>query len=167
MIQSLSALRKRAKGSVVLFARKQIWCTNCGFFCWEFYASEDGSRTKIVECDTYWRNRIQTKKDLGSQEDSETGEGIQPLCLRRQWIFSTHIRSSDFNYTNIDGLVQPRNCIFYIKYQPSFSPEEHKELQREGNTTQAIRNATLWGAAIGAIAAILAQLLYAIITRKP
>ena len=142
------------------FRRKQVKCTNCGFFCWEFYRPEDGSPTKIVECPTYWRDRIQTKKDLGSLEDPETGEGIKALCLRRQWIFALHMKSSERNYIDVDRLVQPLKCTFYIKYQPSFSPEEHKELIRDAETRRIVFKAAVIGAVIGACAAIFAQILY-------
>ena len=144
--------------------RKQVLCTDCGFFCWEFYRPEDGSRTKLVELPTYWRNRIQTTKDLGSLEDHETGEGTNPLCLRRQWFFAPHIRGSRLDHVGVDELAKLRKCTFYIKYQPSFSPEEHKELLRDVETRRTVFAAALLGAAIGASAAILAQILYILIS---
>jgi len=144
----------------MLFGRKQILCTNCGFLYWEFYRPTDGSPTKRVECPTYWRNRIQTKNDLGSLENHETGEGINVRCLRGQWFFAPHIKSPDLDYIDVNRLVQPRECIFYIKYQPGFSPEEHKELIRDAETRKTVFKAALLGAVIGACAAIFAQILY-------
>ncbi|MBN2463494.1 MAG: hypothetical protein JXB43_07845 [Dehalococcoidia bacterium] len=144
------------------FTRKQILCTNCGFLSWEFYIPEDGTRTKIIECSSSWRNRIQTNKDLGSLEDSETGEGINIFCIRGQWVFSPTIKSQEINYIDVERLVQPRDCIFYIKYEPGFSPEEHKELKREAETRRTIIISSLFsgiiGAMIGAAAAIIVQL---------
>jgi hypothetical protein len=149
------------------FTRKQILCTNCGFLSWAFYSPEDGTRTKIIECPSYWRNRIQTNKDLGSLEDPETGEGINIFCIRGQWVFAPNRKSQEINYIDVERLMQPRDCIFYIKYEPGFSPEEHKELMRDAETRKTVFKATVIGAIVGACAAIIAQILYIIFVSSP
>ncbi len=150
-----------------MFKRRNVFCTNCGFFCWGLYSPEDGSRTRIVGCPTYWRNRIQTDKVMGPKEDPETGEGINALCLRGQWVFAPNIKSSELDYIDVDRLIQQRKCPFFVKYQPGFSPEEHKELLRDAQTRETVFRAALLGAVIGACAAILAQILYIVFVVSP
>lgn len=64
------------------------------------------------------------------------------------------------DYVDVDALTQPRKCPYYVDYVPGFDPEEHKERKRDVDTRRTIFKATITGAAIGAAAAIVAQLLY-------
>ncbi len=143
-----------------MLKEKQVLCTNCGFLCWQYYNPDDGSFLKLTECVPFWRERIQTSKDMGETVDPETGMGIDIACMRRQWFFAPHIQSNRADAIDIDTLIQPRRCSFYIKYQPAFSPEEHKELIRDAETRKTVFQAALIGAGIGALAAIIAQTLY-------
>jgi hypothetical protein len=52
-----------------------------------------------------------------------------------------------------------------MRYEPGFGPEEHKEIQIRAEDRKALVKATLLGAMIGAVAAVVAQLVYAIATR--
>ena len=144
------------------FREKQVLCTKCGFLGWVFYPPDDGKPVRRSECSSYWRTRIQTSKDFGSMEDPETHESVNIVCIRGQWTFAQHMKSTELGYIDADTLIQPRKCAYYIGYQPGFSPEEHKELKRDAETRTALVKATLLGAAIGATAAIIAQLLYII-----
>jgi len=143
----------------MVFKRKQVLCSNCGFLGWSFAFSDEGGSGRLVECSSYWRKQIQHSKKIGPEVDYETGESISPICVRRQWIFSS-VNNPELNYINLDKLVEPRKCVYYIQYQPGFGPEAHKELKREAETRSAIFRASLIGAIIGACAAIAAQLLY-------
>lgn len=144
--------------------RKQIFCSNCGFLGWSFDFPDEGGAGRLVECSSYWRKQIQDRKEIGPEVDYETGESISPICIRRQWVFSS-TTNPELNYINLDKLVEPRKCVYYFQYQPGFGPGEHKELQREAETRSALVKATILGAIIGASAAIAAQLLYVWLTR--
>jgi len=150
----------------MLFKRKHVLCTNCGFLCWRYAPPDEVGPSSIAECPPYWRTRIQTSKDLGPSQDPETGEIVTINCIRRQWIFAPHIKSSELDYIDVNTLTKPRKCPYYINYQPGFRPEEHKELKREAETRITIRKATLLGAIIGSCAAIIAQLLYVLLTQS-
>ncbi len=68
-------------------------------------------------------------------------------------------------YINVVGLTQPRKCSYYTGYEPGCSPEEHKELRRQAQTDRKLVIATLMGGGLGAVGAIVAQLLYVLATR--
>ncbi len=142
--------------------KKQILCTGCGFLVWGFYDPFEGTRTRVIECPPYWRARIQHEKDLGELEDPHTGERIDLICTRRQWLWSPPV-DTKLGHMDVDTLVQRRRCGYYVGYEPGFGPEEHKELKRDADTRTAVVRATLIGAGIGAAAAIVAQVLYAVI----
>jgi len=147
---------------------KKVTCTNCGFFCWDVSDIRDelSNTLRYDELHYFWRNEESLAKSRGTFDDDSLNESNRIKCLRNQWIFSVEAKDDGkHHWANTNSIASERRCVYYDKYQPGFSPEEHKELQREANTTRTIRNATLWGAVIGAIAAIVAQLLYVIITR--
>ncbi len=145
----------------MLFQRKQILCTNCGFLCWFIqHVSGEGSY-KHWEIGKHIRNDFQAGTFSGVTENAETEEDLHFCCLRYQWVWTSGSKSRS-DYANADDVRKPRRCIYYIGYQPSFSPEEHKELQREAQTRATVFKATLLGALIGAASAILAQILYLI-----
>lgn len=73
------------------------------------------------------------------------GQGIGGFCCAlRQW-----------------HTTPPKEaCRYYIKYRPGYDPQEHKKIQWDIENRSAMRKATLMGAAIGAGAAIVSQILY-------
>jgi hypothetical protein len=147
---------------------KKVTCINCGFLCWDVSDIRDelSNTLRYDEVLYFWRNEDSLAKIKGILDDNSLNETNRIKCLRNQWIFSVETKDDrKHHWANANAIASERQCVYYAKYQPGFSPDEHKELQREANTTRTIRNATLWGAAIGAIAAIIAQLLYVIITR--
>jgi hypothetical protein len=93
-------------------------------------------------------------------------ESVRPVLARR---LSSILQVSQGTQACSEELRKPRDCSYYIKYEPAYTPEEHKELQREQKTNRLLRNATLLGAAVGgvmgAVGAIAAQLIYAAVTR--
>jgi hypothetical protein len=145
----------------MLFVRSHVFCSECGFLGWRTELP-DGSwkPDKLSECGLHARQSLQAGEFNGEDNDYETGESYKLHCLRLQWTLLPHARSQKMRWVDANAIRQPRRCAYFIKYEPGFGPDEHKELKRDDETRRAIRNATLLGAAIGASAAIIAQLLY-------
>jgi len=147
---------------------KKVTCINCGFLCWDVLdiRGEFPKTLRYDELDYYWRDEESLVKIGGRLDEDFNNETNRIKCLRNQWVYGVDAKfDGKYHWANPHSIAGQRLCVYYAKYQPGFSPEEHKELQREANTTRTIRNATLWGAGMGAAAAILAQVVYAIITR--
>lgn len=151
----------------MLFKRRQVICTNCGFLSWCFSLPDGEGPTRVIECPPYWRKRIQDSKDLGSLVSPTTGEDITIHCIRRQWFFNPSIKSTDDNYIDVNCLTVYHKCLYYIKYDPGFGPEEHKELKSQDDTRKTVFKAALIGAIIGASAAIFTQILYLLLSKSP
>lgn len=150
----------------MLFKRKQVLCTKCGFFCWHIqHASREGP-SRFGEIYHRFRQGFQAANPnyRDSDIDPEYDEENRINCLRRQWFLAQH-REGRPEYVEADDIRRLRQCPYYIGYQPAFGPEEHKELKREADANRNIRNAALLGAVIGAGVAIIAQLLYILFAR--
>jgi hypothetical protein len=148
---------------------KKVTCINCGFLCWDVshIADEFSDSLRHDEMIEIWRNDSLDKIKSGIFEDGIHDENNKISCLRNQWTFGNPItEDKKYRYANMESIRTLRKCVYYVKYQPGFNPEEHKELKREADTTRTIRNATIIGAIIGAVAAIVAQLLYVIISNN-
>lgn len=78
-------------------------------------------------------------------------------CTRHVWSYS------DFKDKPPDAIFQllnsERKCPYFFSYNPSYSPVEHRELQREAKTQRLLIKGMLLAALIGAVAAIVAQLI--------
>lgn len=159
-----ASLSTIAMGIKLRFKRKLVCCIECGFLSWRFYPPHEGAPGTIAECSPYWRDHIENERNLGPLPEPGTNEEHELCCLRRQWALAEHIRSRQLNYIDFDELLAPRNCLYYVKYQPGYGPEEHKELKREADTRNIIFKAALLGAIIGACAAIFAQIIYVLFT---
>jgi hypothetical protein len=133
---------------------RPVLCSNCGFLGWLV------DNTRSVECSQDERKRLQSGESSGHETQIATGEYYRIHCHRTQWILSPKAVAPDRNWVNVDTVRQVRKCPYYMKYQPGFGPQEHKELKRETETRQIIVITGLSSAAIGAAAAIIAQLLY-------
>jgi len=146
------------------FGAKQVFCTNCGFFCWLIRHESGEGTSRYGEIGSRFRQEFQAANPAykDSDIDPEYDEEYQVYCLRKQWFLAQH-RQDRPEYVDADDIRRPRRCVFYLDYQPAFGPEEHKELKREAESNRNIRKATLLGTAIGAGAAIIVQLLYIII----
>ncbi len=146
----------------MFFMRKSVLCSNCGFFCWSTHSIGyiKGSPARIDEINSYFRNNFQQGSFDGVYEDGDRIEISEPYCLRNQWVWAPDIQAEP--YSDSAKMRVARYCIYYIRYQPGFHPEEHKELERDAQTRSTVFKATIIGAVIGASAAILAQLLYAL-----
>ena len=149
----------------MLFKRKQVLCTNCGFFCWRVQHESGEGPSRFQEISRRFRQEFQDAnpryKDVEIDPDSEE---YRVYCLRRIWFLAQHQEGRP-EYVDADDIRKLRQCPYYIGYEPAFGPEEHKELKRESETSRNIRNATLLGAAIGAGVAIIVQLLYILFAR--
>ena len=148
----------------MLLKRKQVLCSNCGFLCWFIQHVSGEGPYRLQEVSKHARKDFQATTFSGMEEHPETEEDYTFHCLRRQWVLTSGSKLRS-DYENADDVRKPRRCVYYIDYQPAFGPEEHKELKREAETRRTIFKATVSGAVIGASAAIIAQLLYLVLTR--
>lgn len=103
---------------------------------------------RIAECTQRGREHIAN----GTHADPAT-----LTCTRHVW------SSSDFKDEDkkeiLATLNTQRKCPYFFKYNPSYSPVEHRELQREAKTQKLLIIGMLLAALIGAVAAIVAQLI--------
>jgi len=154
----------------LLIKRRMVVCTNCGFLGWQHIASDGYSylSDRVHECGPKGRTDFQTRIFNGeAAEDPETHVSSELRCLALQWYLSTATTPQTELHLPPETIRQPRQCLYFIKYQPGYSPQEHKELKRDADTRRAIVKATLIGAAIGAASAIIAQFLYIYLTTPP
>jgi hypothetical protein len=136
--------------------RKQAKCCNCGFLAL-FIAADSLEQRELL-------------KDLGllgsqeytQQERQQIIEGRHPnpsvlFCTRHVWSGS-HFKDKP-KETVFQFLNQEQKCPYFYPYNPSYSPVEHRELQREAKTQKLLLVGMLLAALIGALAAIVAQLI--------
>lgn len=153
----------------LLTKRRTVLCTNCGFLGWQHIAP-DGSylSDRVHECGPKARRDFQTRIFNGqAAEDLETHVYSELRCSKLQWYLSTATTPQTELLLPPETISQPRQCPYFVKYQPGYSPEEHKELKRDVATRRTLLIAGLGGAAIGAAAAIIAQFLYVYLTTSP
>lgn len=142
--------------------RKQSKCCNCGFLALR------GEMPKLYEPMSLEQIKLLKELELfGSQECTQRGrdriaDGIHTdpsilTCIRHVWSYS------DFKDKPVDAFFQllnsERKCPYFFPYNPSYSPAEHRELQREAKTHRLLIKGMILAALIGAIAAIAAQLI--------
>ncbi|MBN2185839.1 MAG: hypothetical protein JW732_00070 [Dehalococcoidia bacterium] len=145
---------------------KKVLCSDCGFLCWDISDVRDefGRHKRWGEVFQHNRKDLAAGSLKATDDDFVNDESFQLSCLRHQWIFLPGNKDPRHKFVGLEDIRKLRNCEYYFKYVPASGPEEHKELKREWDNRKAVRNATLIGAGIGALAAIIAQILYAIIT---
>ena len=114
--------------------------------------------------------RLQLKQ-LGLQEPHECSQRqranlIEDRIVHDFVVFcSRHVWGEfDFEGSEIDEeldkqLAQNRKCRLFYRYEPGYSPIEHKELRRERDTLIVVAFTGLAGAVIGAAAAIITGLI--------
>ena len=147
---------------------KKVLCSECGFLCWHVQHESGEGPIRICTVRSSDRKRFQAGEERGRNEvyDPEHAEICDLGCLRGlwHWAYTSNVNSES---VNSEELRKSRDCSYYIKYEPAYTPEEHKELQRERHTNRLLRNAILLGAAVGgamgAAGAIAAQLIYAVV----
>lgn len=136
-------------------ARKKVKCVDCGFLS---LIPPKEIRLVSKEERDFYGEFTNVGREHVIQENHTSPHSL--TCRRLQW--NTYLPqkltpSQIFNTTK-----QERGCLFFISYQPGYSPNEHRELQREKDNQRTIFRASIIGAAIGASAAILAQLIWAL-----
>jgi len=136
-------------------ARKTVRCADCGFLSLlppkEFRHIPKSELDFYGECTKFGREHV-------IQENHPAPHLF--TCRRHQWStdFPVQLPSSEIYHT----IKQERNCLYFISYQPGYTPDEHRELQREKTNQRTLLRASILGAVIGASAAILAQLIWAL-----
>jgi hypothetical protein len=145
---------------------KQVKCCNCGFLV---QAGEKPSSLGLGDMTAL--EHLQLLKEFGLHDYYECthrvrdeiarGKHLIPsilACTRHEWSYS------DFKDKPKDGIFQflnsRRKCPYFFPYNPGYSAAEHLELQREAKTHKLLTRNMLWAAAIGALAAIIIQLIF-------
>jgi len=138
-------------------ARKKVQCVNCGFL--SMLPPED-LRSKMATSpkDHFYREYLEIGRQAIAKETPPLPQGL--LCRRFLWNMEVPKGQTETQIFEI--LNRERECLFFIAYQPGYTPNEHRELQREKANQRTILRASILGAAIGASAAILAQLVWAL-----
>lgn len=142
--------------------RKQSKCCNCGFLALH------GDIPAPLEPRTLEQLRLFKELELlSSHECTQRGrdhiaDGTHKApgtltCTRHVW------SGSDIKDKPAEVIFQlvnsKRTCPYFFPYNPSYSPIEHRELQREAKTQWLLIKGMLLAALIGAVAAIVAQLI--------
>lgn len=98
-----------------------------------------------LECIREQRNYITNETNLAP---------FRLSCIRHVW--------SSYNLARVATLQaanSQRKCPFFFPYNSGYSPNEHRELQREARTQKVLIVGMLLAALIGAAAAIVAQFI--------
>lgn len=137
-------------------ARKTARCVDCGFLSLlppeEFRPVPPNSGIDFYgECTRFGREAVVQENHTNPQWFT---------CRRNQWSTDFPKKLATPEIFNI--IKQERKCLYFIAYQPGYTPDEHRELQREKTNQRALLRASLLGAAVGASAAILAQMIWAL-----
>jgi len=139
-------------------------CTQCGFLGWDVTGPDETTPIGWWELHDYWRNRLSGEPEKGYSVEPDTEYSFTVGCRRGQWRFSTFVKGTDSRMRLVNAetlaLDKPRQCPYYMRYEPGFGPDEHKELKRDQDTQKVVWRAALLGALIGASVAIAAQILY-------
>ena len=121
--------------------RRQVKCRDCGFL---------GALriNRSVEFFQQGRENIDPGVETGKRELT---------CTRHIWNYP------DFKDKPIDSFLEFLNskhkCPYFFRYSPGYSPDEHRELQREAKNHKLLLIGMLSAAAIGAVAALVGQLI--------
>ena len=142
--------------------RKKVKCFNCGFLALR------GEMPRFNEPTLLEQIRLLKELELlGYQECTQRGRDAiakgthaDPsifTCTRHVWSFY------DFKDKQWDAVFQfinsKRKCPYHFPYNSGYSPIEHQELQREAKTHRLLFIGMLSAAAIGAVAAVVSQLI--------
>jgi hypothetical protein len=139
---------------------KKILCSDCGFLCGE---SDITYSTK--ELDKNQRTELFNGTATGNLSilERELVNQYRFTCYLKHWSFSNY---GNATYNDVKLINQTRICRFFCRYESGYNPQEHKQLVNDKKTRNVTWNAALLGAGVGAAGAILAQLLYAIVTNQ-
>ena len=136
-------------------AKKKVRCVDCGFLCWlppehlRKYALKSEADF-YLECAPRYREAVIQK----------TYTNLQLLACRRfQWSIDFPEKLAVPEIFNL--IENERECLYFIPYQSGYTPDEHRELQRERVNQRNLIRATFLGIAAGASAAIVAQVISA------
>ena len=139
--------------------RKKVLCSQCGFLCWTM-VSEQGRRE--IELPAEQRRAFQVARIEGRQDYPDGKHAVILTCFRGQWHLLDAGPGGGGYLLDSHDLREPRHCPHFFRHHPGFSPEEHKDLQREQEVRRWKRRTALMavaGAALGALGSFLYFLL--------
>jgi hypothetical protein len=149
-----------------MFGRR-VKCSDCGFLARHLPVPQGLTAKTPAE-------RIERRlklKQLGVLEPHECSrrqradviearlsEGFTVFCSRHVW---SELDSDDLETEDEleDLLAEGRECRLFYRYEPGYSPIEHRELHREDKTRNLVIITTLLAAAVGAAAALIGGLI--------
>ena len=139
----------------MIFKRKNVLCSKCGFLGWPETSYSSPITEPQSECPPLKREQFQNGLNIEAR-DMRIHIVSSLFCHRLQWAMTRSKEGNDNHLLLQDEIRQSRQCRYYIKYHPGYTPAEHKELISETKTRRTIIFATLLGALVGAAAAIIA-----------
>jgi hypothetical protein len=120
--------------------RRRVRCVECGFLALPWPTEDILNAIKPIEC----------KLDVRSAIANHVYATPQLLmCLRGVQIQIAQLGDV------IKQVNSQRRCTYFCKYQPGYSPDEHKNLQQEAKGQTAVLRATILGTLVGAAAGAL------------
>ena len=140
--------------------KKEVKCCNCGFLAW--YAAKATPEEEPTTLDEFKYIKelevfgfYECRQRMREQIANATLPDVSTLtCARRVWSYYEFKKEQVLNFLNAK-----RKCPYFFPYNPSYSPNEHRELQRETKTQKLLIIGMLLAALIGAVAAIVAQVI--------
>ena len=143
--------------------RKQVKCCSCGFLALHESLPSIPVYLKTIQDFKaarelgFYSSRECTQRGRDHVADGTHSAPSTLTCTRNVWSYS------DFKDRPKEAIFEvlnsKRKCPFFFKYSPSYSPAEHRELQRESKTQNLLIVGMLLAALIGAAAAIVAQFI--------
>ena len=147
--------------------KKQVECSDCGFVgrhkgmpSLPRTAEEQKLLKDLGWYDAHEVVQQQREQMMAGNFEDRLDSSYTVFCTRHVWT------EWDFGQEEVEiekglnsTLNTKRKCPYFFKYTPSYSPVEHRELQREAKTQKLFIIGMLLAALVGAVAAIVAQVI--------
>jgi hypothetical protein len=148
--------------------KKQVKCSDCGFL--SLSGAEDiaisSPRNRLEVMQLYKEVGMIGLLEVKQKARHRIKEGItNPVelsCARNIW--NKYDMSEMVAIEAVESLNRRRTCPYYFEYTPGYKPTEHLELQRERTQRRFLIIVSILSAAIGAVIATLANLIWSLVS---